>query len=80
MKISYISTGNAVSEFDYEMIASHGGWSFYKVPTNCTTDICVASACSTAGMVTPCAGPSDCGYNNAICTSDIIDDSSTSLV
>ena len=50
------------------MIASHGGWSFYKVPTTCTTDMCIASVCEAAGMVTPCAGSSECGYSNAICT------------
>jgi len=45
-------------------LGSHGGWTFYKVPTKDTSDQGILNTCKNAGLVNPCAGAPGCHYNN----------------
>merc|ERR1719335_886585 len=38
------------------LLVTYGGWEFYKVETSDTSDDGIISACTEAGLVTPCAG------------------------
>merc|ERR1719235_74523 len=46
------------------LLATHGGWSFYKVETADTSDDGITAACKGAGMVVPCTGGTGCRYND----------------
>merc|ERR1719235_413445 len=50
------------------LLATHGGWSFYKVETADTSDDGITAACKGAGMVVPCTGGTGCRYNDDKCT------------
>jgi len=45
-------------------LGSHGGWTFYKIPTKDTSDQGILNTCKNAGLVNPCAGAPGCHYNN----------------
>ena len=50
------------------LITYWGGWQFWAVDTDSTSDAGVKAACLANGLVTPCAGSQGCQYNGGGCT------------
>jgi len=58
------STSKSKQKKNGDELGSHGGWTFYKVPTKDTSDAGTMKACKDAGLEVPCAGQPGCHYNN----------------
>jgi len=58
------STSKSKQKKNGDELGSHGGWTFYKVPTKDTSDAGTMKACKDAGLEVPCAGAPGCHYNN----------------
>jgi len=47
------------------LVTNWGGWDFWAVDTDSTTDAGVKAACLAKGLVTPCAGNAKCSYSRS---------------
>jgi len=61
---AFCAKSTSKKKYSGNELGSHGGWTFYKVPTKDTSDQGTLNACKNAGLVVPCTGAPGCRYNN----------------